>query len=99
MQYNLLPNNGPFLGEGVCGLPGSETKAALIWRFKNFFEKEIPTVHLGWGQELLLDMVMLALNLLCRRGGLYLLTLEEDDRALNEVTSPFISSAQLNTEY
>lgn len=78
---------------GVCGLPGSETKAALIWRFKNFFEKEIPTVHLGWGQELLLDIVKLALNLLCQRGVLCLLTLEKNDRALNKVASTFISSA------
>lgn len=92
MQYNLLPNNGSSLSGGLWAAR-SETKAALIWRLKNFFEKEIPTVHLDWGQELLLDIVKLALNLLCQRGVLCLLTLQENDRALNEVASTFISSA------
>lgn len=61
--------------------------------FKILLEKEIPTV-LGRGQELPLHTVRLALNLVCLRRVLYLLTSEDSERALNDVASAILSSAQ-----
>lgn len=62
-------------------MPGSETKAAPNWTFEMLFKKKIPSVHLGCAQELLSEIVRLALSRLCLGRVLHLLN-EENERLL-----------------